>query len=91
MKEARAEKINPRNVTKSTSFTFTLTCSQQRCSVALALREQCEGALRVEYIFKYSGGAAIGIQIAYSAWFTLYMTCVRTYSRILYTHKTGYT
>jgi len=28
--------------------------------------------LRVEWLFTYSCGAAIGVQIAYSAWFILY-------------------
>jgi len=37
--------------------------------------------LRVEYIFTYSCGATTSIRIAYSAWLTLYMTWIRTYSR----------
>ena len=39
--------------------------------------------LRAEYEFTYSSGAPAGIRIAYSAWVTLYMTCIRTYSRLM--------
>jgi len=45
--------------------------------------------LRVEYIFTDSCGAATRIWIMYSAWLTLYMTWIRTYSSKCF-HKTGY-
>ena len=43
----------------------------------------------VEQIFTYSCGATVEARIAYSAWFTWYMTCIRTYVQGCCVHKTG--
>jgi len=40
--------------------------------------------LRVKYIFTYSWEAASRIRITYSAWLTLYMTWICTYSKLRY-------
>jgi len=40
--------------------------------------------LRVEYVFTYSCDAATRIWITYSAWWTLYMSGTRIYSRLMY-------
>ena len=53
----------------------------------LGLWLQAVQVLRVEYVFTYSCDADTRIHITYSAWFTLYMTGTRTYSRLVYSQN----